>query len=273
MTPPGPRGRMAESQDKLLSNAGGLLMVAGGLAALTGGLYGIGTQKPGLVVLSVLLLIGYGVVGYLLVSRGARHFNLALPGAAVLVLATLALFRQTPAGDYGGRLVLDPALTLVLAFAGGALLTHALEEAMDRVEWPTRPPRNAGTLLFLAAYAPVWNAFVLVEWMRRPATWLAVLVIGASVAAAIACIVGGHAANRRRHPAVTLAGAVAGFLACVLYLFQFMLGGGDTDLALFGQLNALLGLVLTGLPIAIATVAWIQLAGGDEDAAERPHDG
>ncbi|HWH08277.1 MAG TPA: hypothetical protein VNX21_03690 [Candidatus Thermoplasmatota archaeon] len=263
---------MAEPQDKLLSNAGGLLMLAGGLATLTGGLYGLARQEPGIVVLSILLLIGYGVVGYLLMSRGARHFNVALPGAAVLVLATLFLFRRTPTSDFGGRFFLDPALTLVLAFAGGALLTHALEEALDRVEWPTRPPRNVGTLLFVAAYAPVWNAFVLLEWMVRPSAWATVLVVGASAAAAIACVVGGHAANRRRHPAVTLAGASAGFLACVLYLFQFMLGGGNRDLAFFGQLNALLGLVLSGLPIAIAAVAWIQL-GDEEPVADRPHEG
>ena len=101
---------MAEPQDKLLSNAGGLLMLAGGLATLTGGLYGLARQEPGIVVLSILLLIGYGVVGYLLMSRGARHFNVALPGAAVLVLATLFLFRRTPTSDFGGRFFLDPAL-------------------------------------------------------------------------------------------------------------------------------------------------------------------
>lgn len=264
MTPLPARGAMAETQDRLLTNAGGLLMLAGGIATLTGGLYGLATQKPGIVVLSVLLLIGYGVVGYLLVSRGARHFNLVLPGSAVLVLATLYLFHAAPTEEFGGPLFLHPALALVLAFAGGALLTHAMEETMDRVAWPTKPPASVGTLLLVAAYAPVWNAFVLLEWMRSPTAWASVLVIGASVAASLACIVGGHAANRRRHPAITLAGAAAGFLASVLFLFQFMLGGGNEDLAFFGELNALLGLVLTGLPIAIATVAWIQLKGEEE---------
>lgn len=265
---------MPETQDKLLTNAGGLLMLAGGLAALTGGLYGLGEQDPAIVVLSVVLLIGYGIVGYLLVSRGARHFGFALPGAAVLVLATLLLFRETPTEAFGGQFFLDPAVTLVLAFAGGALLTHALEDAQDRVDWPTKPPKSVGTLLFVAAYAPVWNAFVLLEWLRTPSAWMRVLVIGASVAVSIACILGGHAANRRSHPAITLMGAAAGFVACVAYLFQFMLGGGNRDMAAFGEVNALLGLILTGLPIAIATVAWIQLASEREQPPrETSHDG
>jgi hypothetical protein len=274
MTPPGPRGAMAQTRDTLLPNAGALLILAGALATLTGGLYGLSVQSPGIVVLSVLLLIGYGVVGYLLVTRGTRHFGLALPGAAILVLATLFLFRATPTDEYGGQLLLHPAVTLVLAYAGGALLAHALAEATDRVAWPSEPPRALGTLLLVAAYAPVWNAFVLLDWMGRPGAWLGVVIIGASAAVAMACVVGGHAAARRRHPGYTLAGGAAGFAASVLYLFQFMLGGGDRDLAFFGELNALVGLILTGLAIAISTVAWIQLSGGDEDEPhDRPQDG
>ena len=258
--------------DKLLTNAGGLLMAAGGLAALSGGLFGLGRQSPGLVVLSVLLLIGYGIVGYLLVSRGARHFALALPLAALLVLATLYLFQQVETRDFGGQYFLDPAVTLVLAFAGGALLTHALEEATDRVEWPGKVPQSIGTLLFISAYAPIWNAFVLLDLIRA-GTGLRVIVLGVSVAVAIGCIVGGHAASRRSHPAITLAGAGAGFLASVYYLFNFMRASSTSGAVSFGELNALLGLILTGLPIAIATVAWIQLSAEEPPVAEPPSEG
>lgn len=254
------------AEDKLLKNAGALLMGAGGIAALTGGMQGLNEQDPGIVVLSVLLLIGYGVVGYLLMGRGARHFSIALPGAAVLVLATVFILRGT-SSFFGGAELLHPAITLALALAGGALLTHAVETWTDRVDWPGRPASSIGTLLHVAAYAPIWNAFILIGILRADAA-LGVTILSLSIAAALACIVGGHAANRRGHPAVTLVGASVGFLACAAYLFQFMLGGGGARGAVyFGELNALVGLILTGLPIAAAAVAWVQMRAAEDDEA------
>src|SRR5438552_320263 len=149
---------MADTQDRLLSNAGGLLMAAGCLAAFTGGMYGLAHTEPGLVVLSVLLLIGYGVVGYLLMTRGAAHFQFVLPASAVLVLLTLFVLRT----DKGG------------------------------------------------------------------------------------------------------------FLASVAYLFQFMLGGGDAGLRYFGEFLSLLGLILTGLPIAISAVGWIQMNAEEPQQRDEP---
>jgi len=95
-------------------------------------------------------------------------------------------------------------------------------------------------------------------------------IVGGSVLVAIACVVGGYAAGRRSHPAFTVLGGGLGFLACVLYLFQFMLGGGDPDMRFFGQFNSLLGLILTGLPMAIGTVAWLQTATGAPASVEPP---
>lgn len=251
----------AAAQDRLLPNAGALLMAAGGLAAITGGVAGLSRQDPTLVLVSIALLVGYGVVGYLLTSRGRTYFHYALPGAAVLVLATLFLMRevaQTMSGEY----FLQPALTLVLAFAGGALLTHAIEEATDRVQWPGKAGA-LNALLHFAAYAPVWNAFILLDLAPNAGPWTRVFVLGLSAAAAIACVVGGYAASRKSHPAITLAGAGAGFLASSLYLVEFM-STRQTGTAAFGEMNALLGLVLTALPIAVATVAWIQLRTTEE---------
>src|SRR5438067_7949053 len=131
---------MPEAKDKLLSNAGSLLMAAGFIAAFTGGMYGLAHTEPGLVVLSVLLLIGYGVVGYLLMTRGAVHFQFVLPASAVLVLFTLFVLR-TDKGDFldsglSSDMVLYPTLALLLSFAGGALLTHAIEEMRLGGAWP-----------------------------------------------------------------------------------------------------------------------------------------
>lgn len=262
---------MPEMRDKLLSNAGGLLMAAGGIAAFTGGTYGLARTQPGLVVLSVLLLMGYGVVGYLLMIRGRQFYQAVLPAVALLVLATVYLFQaQMPAieDEDGSRFFLQPALTLLLAFAGGALLTHAVEETTPRAAWPGKAGPTLNALLHVSAYAPVWNAFILVTLLGPGASALMrVTVVGASVAVAVACVVGGYAASRRSHPAFTVVGAALGFLGSVLYLFQFMLGGGEADMRSFGQFNSLLGLILTGLPMAIGTVAWLQVATG---AAETP---
>lgn len=263
---------MPEKRDKLLSNAGGLLMAAGGIAAFTGGSYGLAQTQPGLVVLSVILLMGYGVVGYLLMIRGRDFFQFALPAVALLILATVYVFQaQMPrvADDRAMRFVLQPTLALLLSFAGGALLTHAVEELTPRAPWPGKAGSTLNGLLHVAAYSPLWNAFTLVALLGPFATTLsAVSIVGASVAVAVACVVAGYAASRRSHPAFTVVGAGLGFLAAVLYLFQFMLGGGDPELRFFGQFNALLGLILTGLPMAIGAVAWIQLAAGGRDGAQ-----
>lgn len=257
------QGGMAENKDKLLSNAGGLLMAAGGIAAFTGGTYGLSQTNPSLVVLSVLLLMGYGVVGYLLMLRGRAFVQPVMPAVAFLVLATIYLFQaQMPRleDEEATRFLLQPILTLLLAFAGGALLTHVVEETTRRVQWPGKGSPTLNALLHVAAYSPVWNAFTLVALMGNASTALfRLVVIGGSVLVAVACVVGGYAASRRSHPAFTVVGAGLGFVASVLYLFQFMLGNGDADIRFFGQFNALLGLMLTGLPMAIATVAWLQV--------------
>lgn len=261
---PGP-GMQQATQDRLLPNAGALLMAAGGLAALIGGVAGLARQDPTMVLLSVALLVGYGVVGYLLTSRGRAYFHFALPGAAVLVLLTLFLLRIVPL-DEGGSYFLNPALMLLLSFAGGALLTYAIEEGTDRVQWPSKVGA-LNPLLHLAAYAPVWNAFVLLEISPGAGPWLRVVVLAVSSAAAIGCVVAGYAASRRNHPVITLVGAGAGFVVNAWYLIEFMTTRVSGDSA-FGQMNALVGLVLTALPIAIATVAWLQLrAETPEDAA------
>lgn len=255
---------MDPTRDRLLANAGGLLLAAGGLAALTGGLYGLFAQNPWLVVLSVGLLMGYGVVGYLLMSRGREYFHHALPASAVLVVLTLFLF-QTTVGrfvDEGtSRFVLEPTLALLLAFAGGALVTHALEEATPRVRWPARGAPSLNPALHIAAAGPIWGAFTLLDVLGPKTPLFRVLLVGAAVAVAIACVVGGYAATRHSHPRVTLVGATLGFLASAAFLFQFMLGVNG-EASLFGELIALVGLVLTGLAGAIATVAWIQVSTG-----------
>ena len=265
---------MPETRDKLLSNAGGLLMAAGGIAAFGGGTYGLSHVRPGLVVLSVLLLMGYGVVGYLLTIRGRTFYQHLFPAVALLVLATIYLFQaQMPAfaSEGEGRFLLQPVLALLLSFAGGALLAHAVEEATPRAAWPGKAGSALNALLHVAAYAPIWNAFILLSLLGGAASGLfRFMVVGASVAVAVACVVGGYAASRRSHPAFTVAGAGLGFAAAVVYLFQFMLGGGHAGLRAFGQFNSLLGLILTGLPMAIGTVAWLQVATGAAEPAPEP---
>lgn len=261
---------MAETKDKLLHNAGALLLAAGFLAAFMGGMHGLATTAPFQVVLSVVLLIGYGIVGYLLMNRGGAHVNVVLPLTGVLVLATLLLLRNESGewlGPGSGAYFLYPVLALVLAFATGAIFHHLVEQATERVAWPGKGAAFLSTLLHVAAYSPIWNAYTLLDLVGRPSPTTVVLTVGGSVAVAVACVVGGYAASRKGHPAITLAGAGVGFLAAVYYVFVFMGGFGGQDAAYFGRFNALVGLILTGLPIAIASVAWIQLRGEQPDEA------
>lgn len=269
---------MSETRDRLLTNAGGLLIAAGAVAAFIGGSYGLSGQRPGIILASIVLLMGYGVVGYLLMNHGARHFQYVLPASAILVVATLVLFQTNMAvmmDDEFFRFVVEPALTLLLVFAGGALLTHVVEDMTPRTAWPGRGARSMNALLHVAAYAPVWCAFTLLDMLgSRASPGMSLLIVGGSVLAAVACVVGAHAASRGNHPAFTVIGAALGFVACAAFLFQFMLEtGGRSGAAFFGQFNALIGLILTGLPVAIGSVAWIQTANGapaladEQDAA------
>lgn len=257
------------SGDRLLANAGGLLLAAGCVAAFSGGMYGLATQNPWVVVLSVGLLMGYGVVGYLLLNRGRLVFNFALPAAAILVVMTLLLFQSVRVLDEQSmRFVLEPALTLLLSYAGGAMVTHAIEQGTLPVRWPGRGAPSLNPTLHLAAIGPIWGAFTLLEILGPKTPLFRIMLVGGAVMVAIACTVGAYAATRNGHPRVTLFGSALGFLACAAFLFQFMLGVAREGATLFGELLALTGLVLTGLAAAIATVAWVQIQSGvpPEDA-------
>ncbi|GEM_PF-5101499 len=262
------------SKDRLLSNAGGLLLAAGGVAAFTGGMYGLTVQNPWLVVLSVALLMGYGVVGYLLMNRGRHFFSWAMPASAVLAVLTLFLFQTVRLlDDATMRYVLEPGLTLLLAYAGGALVTHAFEQALPRVAWPGRGAPSLNATLHLAAVGPIWGAFTLLDLVGPKTPTFRILLVGGAVVVSVACVVGAYASTRAGHPKLTFAGALAGFLACAAFLFQFMLGPSRDGPTLFGELLALVGLVLTGLAGAIATVAWLQLLAGtpaEEPRADLP---
>lgn len=261
---------MSENGDRLLSNAGVLLIAAGAIAAFAGGSYGLVEQSAGLVILCVLLLMGYGVVGYLLMNRGARDFHFVMPATGVLVVATLLLFQvgmEDILGDGFLQYVLKPALVLLLAFAAGALLTHTIEEMTPRVAWPARGTRSLNTLLHVAAYPPIFGAFTLLDLIRSPSTWAGIFIVGASAAVAIACVVGGYASARGSHPAFTVVGGALGFLGSAAYLFQFMSAQTFRGEAAYGELNALIGLIVSSLPVAIAAVAWIQVNARDDDAA------
>ena len=257
---------MTEPRDRLLSNAGGLLIAAGATGAFVGGAYGLAYEEPLLIIASVLLLMGYGVVGYLLMNRGARYFHFVLPATSVLVVATLALFQgdvQRALGDGFFQYVLKPGLTLLLVFAGGALLTHVVESMTLRVTWPARGASSINALLHVAAYAPIWCAFTLLDMMGPVSAWTGILIVGGSALVSIACVVGGYAASRGNHPMFTVLGAAAGFVLSASYLYQFMAGNGPSGAEAFGQINALVGLILTGLPAAIGAVAWIQVSAHD----------
>lgn len=255
---------MTQVRDRLLVNAGGLLIAAGAVGAFAGGTYGLTAQRPGLVITSVVLLMGYGVVGYLLMNRGERYFQYVLPGTAVLVVATLLLFQTEMRrflDDDFFDFVLMPGVTLLLVYAGGALLTHVVESMTDRVAWPSRGAKSLNALLHFAAFTPVWCAFTLMDMLGTTASpSTGILIVGGSALVGIACVVGGYAAARGSHPAFTVAGAALGFVAAAMYLFQFMLGPGDVATSAFGQFVALIGLILSALPAAIGAVAWIQVS-------------
>ncbi len=271
---------MASTSPRSLSAAGNALIAAGFVAAAVGGLYGLARFAPGMVVLSVLLVIGYSVAGYLLLSRREPAFRPAAGLAAVLVLATLWVFRPDVARFLDPQFayfLAFPALAYLLAYAAAHLAGYALARRNTRVLWPPRGTEAVLPLLLASAAAPVLSAFLLLHDLRATGAddASAVLIVGGALLAAATTMLGGVASSVRRHPKFTLVGAAAGFGASVIFLFQFA-GRGRTGVAFdyggvpeipyVGQVYALAGMLLAGFPLAMSVVAWVEL-----EAAKREH--
>ena len=255
-------------RDRLLSTAGGLLIAAGAVTAFTGGAIGLGTTRPLLVIFSVVLLMGYGVVGYLLMTQGGRTIRPLVPVTAALVVATIWLLQTSGVDAYVDpgteRFILEPLLTVLLSFAGGAMVFALIEDATPVLTWPGKGAPMLSAVLHAAACAPIWCAYTLIAMAPSSAPGTRATIVSLSVIVATACVVGGYAASRWRHPMLTVIGASLGFIASASFLYQFMLGGGNRDAAWFGEMLALLGLIATGLPAAIASVAWTQIGSASD---------
>lgn len=262
---------MGRTSPQCLSSAGGLLLAAGFVAAATGGLYGLAAYRPGLVVLSVLLVMGYSVTGYLLLSRRDAAFTPAAVMSTVLLVATLWLFESGVVTVFGPEFtffLLFPALATLLALAGANLVAYALARRNRRVLWPARGVGAASGLLQAAAVAPVLGVFVLLYLGggARPGTFEAGVAVALAIGAAVASAAGGLLAGIKRHPRFPLVGGSVGFLANVLLLFEFSARG---PVGYLGQVIALAGMLVAAFPVASSVVAWVELEAAKREAGAR----
>lgn len=260
----------SELQRGSLQSAGNLLFAIGVLSAVAGGFTGMEAREPGVVVASFLLLLGYGVAGYLLLTQGERAVRLVGALAGVLILFTLWLVPGwvAPWDEFASYIFL-PALTVLLAYAAGGFVAAAFGRGLEAVPWPQRRNETAATLLQLASIPPVWGAYLVLEALGGVARagGAAPVLVGLSFLAAAGGVAAGYLARAGRHPGVVLGGGMLTFFANVAFVFEFLgvsYGSGPAEL---GALLALLGMLASGFPIALSIVAWYGLTDG---AAEAP---
>lgn len=276
MAPPaaGASVRAPAEGPHLLERAGTLLMAAGFLAALVAGTVGLFTGNPAAVVLAVVTLIGYGVAGWMLVALGDRGLETAAAVATLSVLLTLFLVGGETARTVGsafGDLVFFPLLALLLAYAGGAIVGHALAGRVERMPWTVRGGDHASFLLHAAAAPTVWAVFAAVHGagaLLDPAA--AALAVAAAGLVALAASAGGRLVRLGAHPRWPLA---AGALTLVVNAWVVLELHGlgmrlGRDLGA-GQWIALLGMLLAAFPVTFAAVALYDVElrrGADGDA-------
>jgi len=262
------------TQNAPLADAGHLLMATGVLTALVGGFVGLNEARPLLIIFSVLLLMGYGVAGHLLRQTGQVFLPYALPVTAGLAAVTLLLFATQLTGALSADVVLfflAPLTALLLAFAAGPLVLHALVRAADLA--PSRDTATASPagLLLVSAVGPIWNAFLLIALLGAAASpGLNTTIVGASALASVAAIAAAYGARRGLAPRFVVAGATISFVASASYLVQFMSGNGVWGAAWFGRVFALTGLLAAALAVAIGAVNWVQIAHAPRAATVPP---
>lgn len=254
-----------EAEDRLkLARSGKYLMAAGFLSALVAGAYGLNANDLVVVFLAVGTALGYAVAGWLLVGAGEAGLE---PAAAVAVVASLFTFWLLGgpvaafAGGFG-QFVLFPLITLLLAFAGGGVLSAALARTVEMEPAEVRGRDTAAFLLHGAAAPPIWGAFLITNVAELGISpFGAAFAIGAAGFAAIVAATGGRLVAAGCHPRYALAAAILVLGANAWYLVEFSVvvaefgtgaGGPGRALALVGVLTAV-------FPVAFSAVAWYQM--------------
>lgn len=253
-----------------LERAGSLLLIAGFLAALVAGSAGLAAGDPVTVILAVLVLVGYGVAGWMLVALGERSLQTAALLAVVFSLFTFGLLGGLPqeylSGPFG-HLVFFPLLVLLLSYAGGAIIGYALTDELERLEWAVRGSGKANLLLHAAAAPTIWGVFVTIDSLGGPLPQVAVsLAIAVAGTVATAAAAGGRLIKAGVHPRYTLAAGVLVLGVNAWYLLEFTNLGARVQGGLTGaQWVALLGMLLAAFPVAYSAVALydVEMESGD----------
>lgn len=243
-----------------LERAGALLMAAGFLAALVAGTVGLVQDAPVTVVLAVVTLVGYGVAGWMLVTMGERSLQAAATVAALSVLFTFGLLggevARFVAGSFG-NLIFFPLLVLLLAYAGGAIVGHAMARHVQRMDWTVRGGDQASFLLHAAAAPTVWAVFAAAHMAGPQLDAAAVaLAIAAGGFVALVASAGGRLVRLGCHPRYVLGASVVTLTANAWYLLEFSGLGLRLGRDLSGaQWIALLGMLLAAFPVTFSAVA------------------
>lgn len=246
-----------------LERAGSLLMAAGFIAAVVAGVHGLADDAAGTVIFAVVTLIGYGIAGWMLVALGERSLPVAAPVAVLASLLAFALLGGPVAGsaqDPSLNLVFFPLLVLLLAYAAGAIIAHALARSVERTTYAVRGADQAGFLLHAAAAPTVWALFIMVEAVGPGVAGGALsLAVAGTGLVAIAASTGGHLVESAGHPRYVLAAGAAALAANAYFLVEFTRIGTELGVGTTGaRFVALVGMLLAAFPVTFAAVAYYE---------------
>lgn len=252
-------GDAGNADTEALDRAGQYLMGAGFLSALVAGAFGLNANDPLVVLLAVALVIVYAIAGWMLIGVGEAALEPAATLALVGALFTFWLLGGPVASFAGsfGQVVVFPLILLLLAFAGGGVLSAAMARTVEIAPAEVRGRDTAAFLLHAAAAPAIWGAFLILQIPDARLTSLgAAFAIGAAGFAALAAATGGRLLRLGCHPRYALAASILilGTNAWYLVEFSAIMAEFAADVGPARGI-ALIGLLLAAFPVAFSAVA------------------
>lgn len=230
------------------------LFTVGGLATvLVAGIHGIATDNAAILVTSVMTMIGYTIVGWVLTRRRRNAPYLVSLGVLFTVFFSMWIIGANVAPAVGwlpATVAAFPAFSILVVVSGGFVVASQLAARHPSLTLDLEEGDLIYLLLQGSVVALVWSSFAMVALpggAAGPIAFAALLGVYAATA--------GHLADARRSPHHILAGSALALLGNASYIFQYSNMPRESLLTLAGQGVAVVGMLLAAFPTALAVVA------------------
>lgn len=253
------------TSDEGLQATARIYALAGLVTVLIAGVRGLLADEAGLLVISVLTMIGYVIVAWVLTRR--RRDAPWLVSVLGFLTAFLSLgILGSVAGAIGSApltVVLFPVIAGVIVYTGGFLIAGQLARRHPSLRLDFEEADVVNVLLQAAALLPVWSAFVLLDLPGGNVAPVALIALVSTYASTA-----GHLAGARKLVHHIAAGSVLALLGNAWFVFRYSGVAAEAPLALVGRASVLVGMLLAAFPTALAVVAIHDLRAGKEEAED-----